>query len=194
MDAATVAPYVAAGVALVVGLVNPTVTNRLAARRQREQLDHDRAMRRRAEIISLLEDAANAGSKGLLVTDRKIDLWRDGIDPEDGRAQHVESERLAAVETLRDTWGRMEIRFPDDAAVRRQFGEWVERLDAYRIAVRKGYERGLDLGQQIQEIRVLRAAAAEAADVWLAMARAAVAELDDPGAATPVEDRRAEPS
>jgi hypothetical protein len=177
-DLATAAPYVAAGVALVVGVVNPWATNRLAARRQREQLDHDRSMRRREEIITLIGDATTAGSRRFYVTDRAMDLWRSTIAYDAPQSREVENERIAVVEQLRGAWGRIEVRFPQDSDVRQYFNEWRTALDAYSAMVRLGYEAGRPYLPEMMEVQERRRLAGQAADRWLEAARAAVAALD----------------
>ena len=57
---AETAAYVAAGVALLVGLANPFITNLMAARRQRRELQHDRDMRVREDLVQVVDDATQA--------------------------------------------------------------------------------------------------------------------------------------
>jgi hypothetical protein len=93
---------------------------------------------------------------------------------------------VAAVEKLRDAWGRVEIRFRQDAAVRERFDEWRAALDAYSNVVRWGYRAGLPYLPEMVKVEERHRAATEAADRWLEVARAAVADVDrgeSPGAA-----------
>jgi hypothetical protein len=69
-------------------------------------------MRQRDEIVALIGEAASAGSTRFYLTDRARDLWQQSKAWDDPEAQEVERERIAAVEKLRDAWGRVEIRFP----------------------------------------------------------------------------------
>jgi hypothetical protein len=198
MDAATAAPYVAAGVALAIGILTPWRSNRSAskrqreqlddaAQRQREQLDYDRAMRRRDELIALIGDAASAGSTRFYLTERARDLWQQGVGWDDPQAQEIDRDRVAAVEKLRDAWGRMEIRFPQDSAVRQRFEEWRTELDRYSNLVRWGYRTGLPFVPEMMKVEERHRLATEAADRWLAAARAAVAALERGEAPAEVE-------
>jgi hypothetical protein len=178
MSTSTAAPYVAAGVALAVGLLNPWLTNWLGGRRQRDQLAHDRALRSRDEIIALIGDAASAASTRFYLTDRARDLWQQDVGWDDPQPQEIDRERVAAVEKLRDAWGRVEIRFPQDSAVRQRFEEWRTELDRYSNLVRWGYRTGLPYVPEMMKVEERRNAATVAADAWLTTAREEVARLE----------------
>jgi hypothetical protein len=180
MDAATVASYAAASVALAVGIVTPWRSNRSAAQRQRGQLEHDRAMRRRDEIVALIGDAASAASTRFYLTERARDLWQQAIAWDDPQTQEIERERVAAVEKLRDAWGRVEIRFPQDSLVSQRFEEWRTELDRFSSLVRFGHRTGLPYVPEMMKVDERHRAATFAADEWLEAARAAVAALDRP--------------
>lgn len=112
------------------------------------------------------------------MTDRARDLWQRALAWDDPHAREVENERIVAVEELRDAWGRMEVRFPQDSDVRQRFDEWRAALDAYSNKVKWGLETGRPYVPEMVKVEERHRVATEAADRWLEVARAAVAALD----------------
>jgi hypothetical protein len=105
---AETAAYIAAGVALVVGLISPIFTAVMAGRRQRAELHHDRELRSREDRVQVLDEAAEAIAEMRTILGRLAPVGQQ--QPQQRGAQE-QRELLAAWRAIRAVMARSEIHF-----------------------------------------------------------------------------------
>jgi hypothetical protein len=168
-DAAAIAAFVSAGVALAVGLVNPFLSNRRADERLRAQLDHERWMKTREERVELIYGVAQALTSAQRATDEVVGLWKVGVPWADERRLAASATQWDRVEELRQARARLAISYSHTTPIFRLFDAAQMAQIEYRQMLDQ-YERG----QRLPEVRhdALRSKAVAARRKWLDEARA----------------------
>jgi hypothetical protein len=151
MEAGEIAAYVAAAVALIVGLVNPL----LASRSQSKQRLEERAKRGREEVVTLVEDAAIALGRGRRKMEGIHQLWRLGVSPDSDLAHREFTEPDTAVEEARAAYSRLLLRFSEDDPLPTAYREATENFDAYMRLLR-AYNSGDPYGEAAGEVDFAR--------------------------------------
>jgi hypothetical protein len=161
---------VAAGVALVVGLLSPIVTSFMANRRQRIELREARFNRTRDDSVKVVEEAAIAFSRARRALERLQQLWLREVRPTSDDGKEAFSEQRAALLGLRNATGLLSLRFADDDVMTTSFWEARRALDAYRRQLR-GYRTDRSFRSEVDAVEAARIRLLGLEDRWLDAAR-----------------------
>jgi hypothetical protein len=167
-DTAATAAFVSAGVALLVGVLNPVLSSRKADQRLREQLAQERWLKIRDERVELIYTVARALTSAQRATDEVVALWSQGV-PWDAEERIAASDtQWDRVEDLRQARARLAIRYAPKTPIFKAFDEAQVAQNEFRHLLEE-YEAGKRLSDV--EYEELRATAVKARRAWLDEAR-----------------------
>jgi hypothetical protein len=167
-DTAATAAFVSAGVALVVGVLNPVLSSRKADQRLREQLAHERWLKTREERVELIYSVARALTSAQRATDEVVALWSQDVPWADELRVAASRTQWDRVEDLRQARARLAIRFAPRTKIFRAFDAAQIAQNDFRHLLGE-YEAGKRLTEVDYE--ELRAVAVAARRAWLDEAR-----------------------
>lgn len=171
---AETAAYVAAGVALLVGLANPFITNLMAARRQRRELQHDRDMRVREDLVQVVDDATQALVRSRRGTESLHTLWKTGQPVEGPNSEAVMTARQQSVEGTRYARSRLATRFGEDSPIVDAYMQALTDVDAYAHSL-AGFVETADYAAHVAAITKARLQATQTQTDFFAVARSTLA-------------------
>jgi hypothetical protein len=172
-DAQTAA-YVAAAVALLVGIVNPLVSAASARRRSGEQFAHERKMRVRDENLQALDEATVRLATAWRFVERLGIYWKAGNDWKSQKVRSVVDEHNASIHDVRAAESRLTVRFGAESEVCKAYTDALTKTTEV-IKAMEPWAAGDPFDAHLEEVQGEEDGFSDAEERFLKAARATLA-------------------